>query len=112
MLEEGFELELEAGLALDGIFISLGDAFEEDALILGGLPDGFEFVEAQEAGQREGIALVMFVVILADEAVAAGITDDDLLDMRFKQLADPAGEVGFFEHQALVGGGNVLDMFD
>ena len=45
MLEEGFELKLEAGLPLDGIFISLGDAFEEDALILGGLPDGFELVE-------------------------------------------------------------------
>jgi hypothetical protein len=46
MLEEGFDLEFEAGLALDGIFISLGDAFEEDALILGGLPDRFELVEA------------------------------------------------------------------
>ena len=32
MLEEGFELKLEAGLPLDGNFISLGDAFEEDAL--------------------------------------------------------------------------------
>jgi len=62
VLEEGFELEFEAGLALNGIFIRLGDAFEEDALILGGLPDGLEFVEAQEAGQGEGIAFVMFVV--------------------------------------------------
>ena len=45
MLEEGFELEFEAGLALDGVFVALGDAFEEDALILAGLPDGFVFME-------------------------------------------------------------------
>ena len=112
MLEEGFDLEFESGLPLNGVFISLGDAFEDDALILGGLPDGFEFVEAQKASQREGITFVMFVVILADEAVAARITDDELLDMRYKQLADPAGEVGFFKHQALVRGGDVLDPLD
>ena len=110
MLEEGFELELEAGLALDGIFVAFGDAFEEDALSFGGLPDGFEFVEPQEPGQGEGIAFIMFVVILADEAVAARITDDELLDMRLKQLAEPAGEVGLFEHEVLLGGGNGLDM--
>jgi hypothetical protein len=46
VLEEGFELELEAGLALDGVLVAFGDAFEEDALWFGGLPDGFEFVEA------------------------------------------------------------------
>ena len=112
MLEEGFELELEAGLAQDGIFIGLGDAFEEDALIVSGLPDGLEFVEAQEAGQRKGIAAVMFVVILADEAVAAGIADDELLDVGLEELADPAGEVGLFEHEAFVGGGDGLDMLD
>lgn len=112
MLEEGFELEFEPGLALDGILIAFGNAFEEDALVLGGLPDRFELIEAQEAGQGEGIAFVMFVVVVADEAVAAGITNDDLLDMGFKQLADPAGEVGFFKHQAFVGGGNGLNMFN
>ena len=112
MLEEGFELELEAGLALDGVFVAFGDALEEDALGVGGLPDGFEFVEAQEAGQGEGIAFVMLVVVVADEAVAAGITDDELLDVGFEELANPAGEIGFFEHQALVGGGNGLDMLD
>ena len=78
----------------------------------GGLPDGFEFVEAQEAGQGEGIAAVMLVGIVADEAVATGITDDDLLDVGFEQLADPPGEIGFFEHEAFVGGGNGLNMFD
>jgi len=46
MLEEGFELEFESGLALDGVLIAFGDAFEEDALILGGLPDRFELIEA------------------------------------------------------------------
>ncbi len=112
MLEEGFELELEAGLAQDGIFIGLGEAFEEDALWVGGLPDGLEFVEAQEAGQSEGIAAIMFVVIVADEAVAAGVADDELLDMGFEELADPAGEVGLFEDEAFVGGGNGLDMLD
>jgi hypothetical protein len=30
----------------------------------------------------------MFVVILADEAVAARITDDELLDMRLEELAE------------------------
>ena len=112
MLEEGFELEFESGLALDGVLIAFGDTFEEDALGVGGLPDGFEFVEAQEAGQREGIAAVMFVVIVADETVAAGITDDELLDVGFEELADPAGEIGLFEHEPLVGGGNGLDMLD
>ena len=112
MLEEGFELELEAGLAQDGVFITFGDALEEDAMIIGGLPDGFEFVEAQEAGQREGIAAVVLVGVVADEPVAAGIADDELLDMRLEELGDPAGEVGLFEHEALVGGGNVLDMLD
>ena len=45
MLEEGFELKLEAGLPLDGIFISLAMRLKRTALILGGLPDGFELVE-------------------------------------------------------------------
>jgi len=54
----------------------------------------------------------MFVVILADEPVAARITDDELLDMRLEELAEPAGEVGFFEHEPLVGGGDGLDIFD
>ena len=54
----------------------------------------------------------MLVGIVADEAIATGITDDDLLDVGFEQLADPAGEVGFFEHEAFVGGGDGLDMFD
>src|ERR1039458_8413674 len=112
MLEEGLELELEAGLAQDGVFITFGDALEEDAFIIGGLPDGFEFVEAQEAGQREGVAAVMLVGILADETVAAGIADDELLDMGLEKLGDPAGEVGLFEHEALVGAGNVLDMLE
>ena len=112
MLEERFELELEAGLALDGVLVAFGDAFEEDALLLDGLPDGFEFVEAQETGQGEGIALVMLVRVFTDEAVAAGITDDELLDLRLEELAEPAGEVGFFEHQTLVGGGNGLEMLD
>ena len=78
MLEEGFELQLEPGLALDGVLVAFGDAFEQDGLFVGGLPDGFEFVEAQEAGQGEGIAFVMLVMILADEPVAAGIADDEL----------------------------------
>ncbi len=112
VLEEGFELELEAGLALDGVFVSLGAAFEEDALILGGLPDRFEFVEAQEAGQGEGVAAIVLVVILTDEVVAAGVTDDELLDVGLEELAEPAGEVGFFEHEPLVGGGDGLDLGD
>ena len=112
MLEEGFELEFEAGLALDGVFVGLGAAFEEDALRFDGLPDGFEFVEAQEAGQGEGVAAIVFVVIVADEVIAAGITDDELLDVRLEELAEPAGEVGFFEHEPLVGGGDGLDLGD
>src|ERR1022692_3340914 len=52
----------------------------------------------------------MFVVILADEAVAARITDDELLDMWLEELADPAGEVGFFKHEVLLGGGDGPDM--
>ena len=110
MLEEGFELELEAGLALDGIFISLRAAFEEHALVLDVLPDGFEFVEAQQAGQGKGIAAVVLVGIVTDETIAAGVTDDELLDVRLEQLAEPAGEVGFFEHEPLVGGGDGLHM--
>ena len=110
MLEEGFELELEAGLALDGVFVSFGDAFEEDALRVGGLPDGFEFVEAQEAGQGEGIAAVVLVVVVADEAVAAGIANDELLDVRLKELGDPAGKIGFFEHETFDGGRDGLDI--
>jgi hypothetical protein len=111
-LEEGFELELEAGLALDGVFVSLGAAFEEDALFVDGLPDGFKFVEAQEAGQREGVATIVFVVIVADEMVAAGVTDDELLDVGLEELAQPAGEVGFLEHEAFVSGGDGLDLGD
>jgi hypothetical protein len=111
MLEEGFELELEPGLAQDRVFISFGGAFEKDALIVGGLPHGFEFVEAQEAGQRKGIAAVVFVGILTDEAVAPGIANDELFDQWLQELADPTGEVGFFEHEAFVGGGDGLDMF-
>lgn len=112
MLEEGFDLELEAGLAQDGVFVGLGGALEEDALIVGGLPDGFEFVETEEPGQCEGVAAVVLVGILADEAVAAGIANDELLDLRLEQLADPAGEVGFFEHEAFDGGRDGLDMFE
>ena len=68
----------------------MGAAFEEDALGVGGLPDGFEFVEAQQAGQGEGVALIVLVMIVADEAVAAGITDDELLDVGQEELAEPA----------------------
>jgi hypothetical protein len=112
MLEEGFELEFKAGLAEHRIFVSLGGALEEDALIVGGLPDGFEFIEAQEASQREGIAAVVLVGILADETVAAGITNDELLDVRLKELGDPTGEVGFFEHEVFNVGRDGLDMFE
>lgn len=112
MLEEGFKLELETGLTLDGVFVSLGAAFEEDALFLEGLPDGFKFIEAQEAGQSEGVAAIVLVMIVADEVIAAGITDDELLDVGFEELAEPAGEVGFFEHEPLVGGGDGLDLGD
>ena len=112
MLEEGFELELETGLALDGVFVGLGAAFEEDALLVDGLPDGFKLVEAQEAGQSEGVTAIVFVMIMADEMVAAGVTDDELLDVGFEELAQPAGEVGFLEHEPLVGGGDGLDLGD
>ena len=50
MLEEGFDLEFEASLTPDGIIVSLGGAFEEDTRVVGGLPDGFVFIEAQESG--------------------------------------------------------------
>lgn len=112
MLEEGFDLEFEAGLAPDGIIVSLGGAFEEDARVVGGLPDGFVFIEAQEAGQGEGIAAVLLVGMGTDEAIVPGVADDDLLDVRTQELGDPAGEVGFFEHEALVGGGDGLDVLD
>jgi hypothetical protein len=112
VLAEGFELELEAGLALDGLLVALGDAFEADALRRGGLPDGFEFVEAQEAGEGEGVAAIVLVMILADEVVAAGVTDDELLDMGFKELAEPAGEIGLLEHEALVRGGDGLKVLE
>ena len=112
MLEEGFDLEFKAGLTQDRVFVGLCGAFEEDALIVGGLPDGFEFVQAQEAGERKGVPAVVFVGILADEAIAAGITDDDLLDHRLEELRDPAGEVGFFEHEPFDGGRDGLDMFE
>jgi hypothetical protein len=112
VLEEGFELELEAGLALHSIFISLGAAFEEHALRLGGLPDGFEFIEPQQPGQGESVAAIMLVMIMADEAVAAGVTNDELLDVGFEELAEPAGEIGLLEHEPLVSGGDGLKMRD
>ena len=112
MLEEGFDLELEAGLPQDRVFVGLCGAFEEDALVVGGLPDGPVFVEAQEAGQRKGIPAVVLVGIVADEAVAAGITNNELLDVRLKELGDPTGEIGFFEHETFDGGGDGLDIFE
>jgi hypothetical protein len=112
MLEEGFDLELEPGLAQNGIFIGLGGTLEENALIVGGLPDRFEFFEAQEASERKGIPAVVLVGIVADEAVAAGIANHDLLDHGLEELADPTGKVGFFEHEAFVGGGDGLDMLE
>ena len=54
----------------------------------------------------------MLVGVLADEAVATGITDDELLDVGLKQLSDPAGEVGFFEHEVFDGGRDGLEMFE
>jgi hypothetical protein len=112
MLEEGFDLEFKAGLTQDRVFVGLGSALEEDALIVGGLPDVPVFVEAQEAGQREGIPAVVLVGILADEAIAAGIANDDLLDVRLKELGDPTGEIGLFEHETFDGGRDGLDLFE
>lgn len=43
MLEEGFDFEFEPGLAADGVIVSQGGAFEEDAEFVGGLPNRFEF---------------------------------------------------------------------
>jgi hypothetical protein len=54
----------------------------------------------------------VFVGIVADEPVAAGVANDQLLDVGLEGAADPAGEVGFFEHEALVGGGDGLDVFE
>jgi len=112
MLEEGFELELEAGLTQDRVFVGLGGALEEDALIVGGLPDGPVFAQAQETGQCEGVPPVVLVGILADQAVATGIANDELLDLGLKQLSDPAGEVGLFEHEPFDGDGDGLDLFE
>ena len=91
MLEDRFDLELEAGLAADGVVIGLGGTFEEDAEFAGGLPDRFVFVEPEEAGQGKGIPPVMFIGMGADETIVAGIADDQLVDMRTEQLNDPAG---------------------
>jgi len=52
----------------------------------------------------------VLVGIVTDEAVAAGVTDDELLDVRLAELAEPAGEVGFFEQEPLVGGGDGLNL--
>jgi hypothetical protein len=52
------------------------------------------------------------VGVLADEAIAAGIANDELLDLRLEELCDPAGEVGFFEHETFDGGRDGLDMFE
>lgn len=112
MLEERFDLEFEAGLTPDGIIVSLGGAFEEDARVFGGLPDGFVFIEAQESGQGESIAAVVLVGMRADETIVAGIADDELLDMRPQELGDPASEIGFFKHEPLVLGGNGLNVLD
>lgn len=112
MLEAGFDLQLEPGLAQDGIFVSLGGGFEKGALIIPGLPDGFYFIEAIEPGQVEGIALVVFVGVRTDEPIVPGVTDGQLLDVRPQQLADPAGEIGFFQDQAFVGGADQADVFD
>jgi hypothetical protein len=35
-----------------------GGALEEDPQFVGGLPDGFEFAQAQEPGQGESVALI------------------------------------------------------
>jgi len=112
MLEEGFDLEFKAGLTQDRVFVGLCGAFEEDALVVGGLPDGPVFVEAQEAGERKGITAVVLVGIVADEAVAAGIANDELLDLRLEELTDPAGEIGFFEHEPFDGGRDGLNVFE
>lgn len=53
----------------------------------------------------------MFVGMRTDETIAAGVTDDDLLEVGPKEPDDPAGQVGFFEHEAFVGSGDGLDMF-
>ena len=112
MLEEGFDLELEPGLAQDGVFVGLSGTLEEDALIVGGLPDGLVFVEAQEPGQCEGIPPVVFVGVLTDEVVATGIANDELLDMGLEQLSNPTGEIGFLEHETFDGGRNRLDRME
>jgi hypothetical protein len=54
----------------------------------------------------------MFVGMGADEAIVPGITDDDLLDVGAEKLGDPAGEVGFFKHEAFVTGGNGFDVLN
>ena len=51
-------------------------------------------------------------MIVANEAVAAGIADDELLDVGFEEFAEPAGEIGLFEHEPLVGGGDGLNLRD
>jgi hypothetical protein len=112
MLVKGFDLELEAGLAADGVIVGLGGAFEEDAQIAGGLPDRLVFIEPEQAGQGKGVAAVMLVGVGTDEAIAPGIADDDLLEVRAEELSDPAGQVGFFEDESFVGGGDGLDMLD
>jgi hypothetical protein len=54
----------------------------------------------------------MLVGVLADEAIAAGIANDDLLDVRLKELGDPTGKIGLFEHETFDGGRDGLDLFE
>ena len=54
----------------------------------------------------------MLVGMGTDQAVVAGVADDDLVDVGPQELGDPAGEVGFFEHEAFVGSGDGFDMLN
>jgi hypothetical protein len=106
------ELELQRGLPLHGVQISLGGALEERARVARGVPDFFERAQAVEMGQAVAVLLVALVVMAADAVVLARVADDRVGDVGRGHLGQPAAQAAFLEGQVLNGGGNQFEMFD
>ena len=86
--------------------------FEKGALIAGRLPDGFDFAQPIKPGEVEGIALIVLVGMGTDQAIVPRIADRQLRDVRLEQLAEPARQIGFLQHEPFVGRSDEADLLD
>ena len=90
-----------AGMVLDAAVIEAGPLFQFDAAVIVAVVDGPEETTTQESGELGGVNFVVGVAVGGDQVIAAGIADDELIDVVLEMAVEPAGQGGFLDGEVL-----------